>query len=63
MNEKPLGYSIPALVRELLVNRGWTLQDATDFSREVDQHLVGADWLELYNGTTFDLAYTPGKTA
>jgi hypothetical protein len=56
------GHSIPGLVRDMLLSEGVkcvtlgkypTYDVALKFSQKLSERLMEADWLELYDGTTF----------
>lgn len=51
-----VGMSVPALVRDALVAQGWDYNEALAFSEAVNAELMTVDWLELYDGTTFNRA-------
>lgn len=58
-----IGYSIPAIVREIAMDHLGTdvcpHPLAQRLADAVNDHLCGADWLELRNGLTFERAFDP----
>jgi hypothetical protein len=40
---------------------GMTYADANCLATDVEDHLRGADWLELSNGLMFDRGFDPAK--
>jgi hypothetical protein len=64
MSENKIGYSIPRIVRELLIDElKLSYDQALQFSEKVNSFIKenNPDWLELYDGTTYDLSFTPTK--
>lgn len=59
-NSMSFGYHVPALVREIIMCRlGVDYGKAQEIANELDQRLSEAEWLALFNGTTFEKAFTP----
>ena len=60
MKTGKMGINVSALVRDMLVVRGWDYETALAFSEELDEQLNReAGWIELYDGTTFTRTYDP----
>lgn len=58
-----IGYSVPGLVREMLMATFHIpFEEARRFSVKLDEELHKAAWLELYDGTTYRLWWTPDMT-
>lgn len=56
------GQSVPGLVRDLLVSEHiMDYDEAVKFSDKFDGLLHGADWLSLYDGTQFNIAFVPKR--
>lgn len=59
---KGVGMSVPACIRAYAMSEfGMTYADANCLATDVEDHLRGADWLELSNGLMFDRGFDPAK--
>ena len=62
MKEQKTGISVSGLFRDMLVEHGLCdFETAVSLSNHFDSIIVQVDWLDTYNGTTFDKTFTPNK--
>ena len=60
-SRQKVGYSVPRVVRDRLLVHELHIpyEEAVRLSELLDQQLKEADWLELYDGTTFEKTFVP----
>lgn len=59
---KDVGISIPSCIRAYAMSEhGMDHVKADRLATSVENHLQGADWLQLSNGLTFDRGFDPSK--
>lgn len=53
------GIRVSGLMRDYLVIAGIDYDKAVELSQQFDEQIKEMDWLETYNGTTFEKSFTP----
>lgn len=55
-----MGLSIPGMFRDMLsINTQLSYQECARISILIDEKLQAVDWLQLYNGKTYDMTFDP----
>jgi hypothetical protein len=58
-----LGIEISGFFRDfILLHFDIPYRDATELSNQIDRELKKANWLSLYDGTTFEKSYSPQRS-
>lgn len=53
------GICISSVIRDILIDKGIIFPSAQDIAEEIDNKITKEDWLETFNGTTFEKTFTP----
>lgn len=60
-NEIKAGYRVSGLMRDYLIMAGIDSKRAEQYAEQFNDQIKSADWLETFEGVTFDRGFVPEK--